>query len=197
MVKMRLSTAPEASSKLKFVAILIRALTTSSSSSLQTPTHHVVDTASNAIDRIALRFRNLGLTSVHHTDHDVFLRREWIHPDRPLFQWDKQKPQQQELEAHEKEKLKKKNKEKKKKKKKNVNVAEPTLEKEDLRRLLNIGMRLKEKVTIPKAGLTRPVLDKIHNQWKHCELVRLKFHEHLAHNMNLALQIVQHCAAEN
>lgn len=102
--------------------------------------------------------------------------------------WDKREGEEyEEHEEQQKEKLKKKS----------VNaatLAEKTLEEDELRRLRTLGMSLKEKVTIPKAGLTRAVLDKIHRQWSNCELVRLKFHELLAQNMKLAHQIVEVCS---
>jgi len=196
-----------ASSKFKFtfslkVCIRVRALNTLSS--LPTTRHddyddlfapipplRPADKAINAIERIALRLRNLGLNSTDHADDDDFLRREWLRPDEALLPWDKREGEEYEEHAehaeheeHQKEKLKKRS----------VNAATlavKTLEEEELRRLRTLGMSLKEKVTIPKAGLTRAVLDKIHRQWSNCELVRLKFHELLAQNMKLAHQIVE------
>ncbi|KAK7398913.1 hypothetical protein VNO78_10087 [Psophocarpus tetragonolobus] len=190
-----LSALPLASSpsifKFSNLGIRIRAINSSSSSLSTTRHHHNHDDlfhplpnhlhlheAANAIERIALRLRNLGLASADYTENDDFLRREWLRPDEALLPWDKD-----EDEEEEKEKLKKK-----------VNaptLAEQTLEEEELRRLRTLGMRLKEKVTIPQAGLTTPVLHKIHNHWSNCELVRLKFHDLLAHNMKLAHQIVE------
>ncbi|CAL5215178.1 unnamed protein product [Lathyrus oleraceus] len=67
----------------------------------------------------------------------------------------------------------------------------PCLSEEELTRLRTIGMHLKEKISIPKSGLTRPVLHKIHHRWNNNELVKLKFHEFLSQNMNLAHNIVQ------
>ncbi|RZB95196.1 CRM-domain containing factor CFM3, chloroplastic/mitochondrial isoform D [Glycine soja] len=204
-----LSTLPPSSSVLLFssyskfklkspLGIPIRALTSSSLPttrdhddlfdplSLPAPQH--LHKATNAIERIALRLRNLGLAST--TDladaEDDFLRREWLRPDQALFPWDKgQEEDAEEPGEQQKEKLKKKN----------VNaltLAEQTLVEEELRRLRTLGMSLKEKITIPKAGLTRAVLDRIHRHWSNCELVRLKFHEFLAQNMKLAHQIVEH-----
>ncbi|RDX73487.1 CRM-domain containing factor CFM3, chloroplastic/mitochondrial, partial [Mucuna pruriens] len=147
---------------------------------LPTPRH--VDSAPNAIEKIALRLRNLGLASADHADDDDFLRREWLRPDEALLPWDKEEIEE---EHEEQEKLKKK-------KVNAATLAEQTLEEEELRRLRTLGMRLQERVTIPKAGLTRSVLDKIHRQWRNCELVKLKFHELLAQNMKLAHQIVEH-----
>ncbi|CAJ1936888.1 unnamed protein product [Sphenostylis stenocarpa] len=198
-----LSSLPHASptSKFKFTfppgnCIRVRALNAFSSllttrhddhddlfAPLPTPRH--VDKATNAIERIALRLRNLELASADHAADDDFLRREWLRPDEALLPWNKQ--EEKEEEEHEEQ-------EKGKLKKKSVNaatLAEQSLEEEELRRLRTLGISLKEKITIPKAGLTRAVLDKIHRQWSNCELVRLKFHEHLAQNMKLAHQIVE------
>ena len=70
-------------------------------------------------------------------------------------------------------------------------LAELTIEDEELRRLRRIGMYLRERISIPKAGLTKEVLDKIHFKWRKEELVRLKFHEVLAHDMKTAHEIVE------
>lgn len=203
---MRLNALPSsyalfASSKFKFtfpVGICIRVRALNTFSSLPTtchedhddlfapiPTLRHSDKTTNAIERIALRLRNLGLASADHADDDDFLRREWLRPDEVLLPWDKREGEVfEEHEEQQKEKLKKKNVNA-------VTLAEKTLEEEELRRLRTLGMSLKEKVTIPQAGLTRAVLDKIHRQWSNCELVRLKFHELLAQNMKLAHQIVE------
>ncbi|XP_014505604.1 CRM-domain containing factor CFM3, chloroplastic/mitochondrial [Vigna radiata var. radiata] len=203
---MRLNALPSsyalfASSKFKFtfpVGICIRVRALNTFSSLPTtchedhddlfapiPTLRHSDNTTNAIERIALRLRNLGLASADHADDDDFLRREWLRPDEVLLPWDKREGEEfEEHEEQQKEKLKKKNANA-------VTLAEKTLEEEELRRLRTLGMSLKEKVTIPQAGLTRAVLDKIHRQWSNCELVRLKFHELLAQNMKLAHQIVE------
>ncbi|KAL5079599.1 hypothetical protein RYX36_008020 [Vicia faba] len=70
-------------------------------------------------------------------------------------------------------------------------LAELTLEDELLRRLRREGMRVRERVSVPKAGLTQEVMEKIHETWRKEELVRLKFHEELAKNMRIAHQIVE------
>lgn len=179
------SSLPLASSS--SLRIRIRALTSSSLPTthdhddlfhpLPLPTPRHVDRAPNAIEKIALRLRNLGLASADHSDaDDDFLNREWLRPDHALLPWDKEQQEQEERLP---------------KKKKKVNAA-TVAEEEDLRRLRTLGMRLKEKVTVPKAGLTPSVLHKIHHHWRNCELVRLKFHELLAQNMKLAHQIVEH-----
>lgn len=70
-------------------------------------------------------------------------------------------------------------------------LAELTLEDELLRRLRREGMHIRERVSVPKAGLTQEVMEKIHETWRKKELVRLKFHEELAKNMRIAHQIVE------
>ncbi|PNX55725.1 chloroplastic group IIA intron splicing facilitator CRS1 chloroplastic-like [Trifolium pratense] len=70
-------------------------------------------------------------------------------------------------------------------------LADLTLEDELLRRLRREGMRVRERVNVPKAGLTQEVMEKIHERWRREELVRLKFHEELAKNMRIAHEIVE------
>lgn len=70
-------------------------------------------------------------------------------------------------------------------------LAELTIEDAELRRLRTMGMTLRERVSVPKAGTTGAVLEKIHQKWRKCELVRLKFHEELAHDMKTAHEIVE------
>lgn len=131
---------------------------------------------SNAIDRILLRFRNL---SDQNDDEPIrtllpnyFLHRQWIRSDESVIP--SEEVEQKLL-----------------KKKKNNEVTVPCLAKEELRRLRTMGIHLKEKISIPKSGLTRSVLQRIHHQWNTNELVKLKFHEQLVQNMNLAHKIVQ------
>ena len=70
-------------------------------------------------------------------------------------------------------------------------LADLTLEDELLRRLRREGMRVRERVSVPKAGLTEEVMEKIHKRWRKEELVRLKFHEELAKDMRKAHEIVE------
>lgn len=70
-------------------------------------------------------------------------------------------------------------------------LAELTIEDSELRRLRREGIVLRERITIAKAGVTQAVLEKIHSSWRKAELVRLKFHESLAHDMKTAHEIVE------
>ncbi|KAL6497034.1 hypothetical protein OROGR_028963 [Orobanche gracilis] len=70
-------------------------------------------------------------------------------------------------------------------------LAELTIDDEELRRLRRMGMTLRERISVPKAGITGDVLEMIHDKWRKFELVRLKFHEELAHDMKTAHEIVE------
>ncbi|KAF9625577.1 hypothetical protein IFM89_024350 [Coptis chinensis] len=70
-------------------------------------------------------------------------------------------------------------------------LAELTIEDVELRRLRTQGMTLRERINIPKAGVTTVIVEKIHEKWRKAELVRLKFHETLAHDMRTAHEIVE------
>lgn len=118
------------------------------------------------------------------------LRRDWVRPDRMLIDddeedsvlpWEKEVEFQQEQDKGEVVK----------KRMKAPTLAELTLEDSELRRLRTVGTTLRERISIPKAGITGAVLDKIHDQWRKSELVRLKFHEVLARDMKTAHEIVQ------
>ncbi|CAN6327376.1 unnamed protein product [Urochloa humidicola] len=70
-------------------------------------------------------------------------------------------------------------------------LAELTIEDEELRRLRRLGMTLRGRITVPKAGVTTAITEKIHDAWRKSELVRLKFHEDLAHDMKTAHELVE------
>lgn len=70
-------------------------------------------------------------------------------------------------------------------------LAELTIEDSELRRLRRLGMTLRERITVPKAGVTQAIAEKIHDAWRKSELARLKFHESLAHDMKTAHELVE------
>ncbi|XXG89887.1 hypothetical protein AAC387_Pa12g1783 [Persea americana] len=78
-----------------------------------------------------------------------------------------------------------------KKRAKAPTLAELAIEDSELKRLRLLGMEMRERLSVPKAGVTQAVLEKIHQEWRKSELVRLKFHEDLAHNRKMAHQIVE------
>ncbi|MCL7031372.1 hypothetical protein MKW94_015638 [Papaver nudicaule] len=169
------------------------------------------DRGRGAIERIVHRLRNLGLGSDDDEEEEVedvnganaytgeeklgdLLQRKWSRPDlvmddeeddeddRMLLPWERG---EDEIEVEEGGVLKKK-------RVKAPSYAELTIEDVELRRLRTLGMTLRERISVPKAGVTQVILDKIHDQWRKSELVRLKFHESLAHDMRTAHAIVEH-----
>ncbi|KAJ8424693.1 hypothetical protein Cgig2_018500 [Carnegiea gigantea] len=158
-----------------------------------------------AIDRIALRLRNLDLDSDDDEDEDKYdgeeklgdlLNRDWIRPDTMLVE-EKRKsdfgllPWEREQEEVAEIRVERESGKKAKKSVKGATLAEMTIEESELKRLRGQGMVLRDKVNVPKAGLTQAVLEKIHNKWRRSELVRLKFHEDLAHDMKTAHILVE------
>ncbi|XP_057415744.1 CRM-domain containing factor CFM3, chloroplastic/mitochondrial-like [Lotus japonicus] len=148
----------------------------------------------NAIDRVVHRLRKLGSNSHHDEDepppHDGFLRREWVRPDAPMAV-DTVLPWENDEELPRVRGEDEGGKGLRKKTVKAPSLAELALGVDEVKRLRRVGMLVKERVSVPKAGLTQAVLHKIHSHWRNCEVVRLKFHELLAQNMKLAQQIVE------
>lgn len=167
------------------------------------------DKGQSAIERIVLRLRKLGLGSddeeeddddemLHYNSVPVtgeerlgdLLKREWARPDTMLIEREKQEavlPWEREgAEVVEEGGLGLK-----KRRVKAPTLAELTIEDEELRRLRRMGMYLRERINVPKAGITQAVLEKIHDKWRKEELVRLKFHEFLAADMRTAHEIVE------
>ncbi|KAI3740557.1 hypothetical protein L2E82_31025 [Cichorium intybus] len=165
-------------------------------------------TRTSAIDRIVLRLRNLGLGSDDDEEEGEneypatsemaltgeeklgdLLRRDWVRPDRILVEDEDEEtvlPWEREQEGNRDE-----GREIKKRTMKAPTLAELTLEDTELRRLRTVGTTIRERISVPKAGITGAVLEKIHDQWRKSELVRLKFHEVLARDMKTAHEIVQ------
>ncbi|XP_058091528.1 CRM-domain containing factor CFM3B, chloroplastic [Magnolia sinica] len=169
------------------------------------------DKARSAIERIVHRLRNLGLES-DDEDEDVvvngngdgnsdglpwageeklgdLLQRSWARPDtivsserdETLLPWERGDDGSREVD----------DRGVRKKRVKAPTLAELTIEDSELRRLRREGMVLRERVSVAKAGVTQAVLEKIHQTWRKSELVRLKFHESLAHDMRTAHEIVE------
>ncbi|GLU13004.1 hypothetical protein SLE2022_296540 [Rubroshorea leprosula] len=164
------------------------------------------DKGQNAIERIVLRLRNLGLGSDGEEEEEEtdcgdvgpvtgeerlgdLLKREWVRPDTMLIERQKEEDREEGLlpwERDEQEGLGVK-----KKRVRAPTLAELTIEDEELRRLRRNGMYLRERINVPKAGITQAVLEKIYDRWRKEELVRLKFHEVLACDMKTAHQVVE------
>lgn len=117
------------------------------------------------------------------------LQRSWNRPDRlsdsdkmALLPWEREKYKYTDDSEHESVKQRRP---------RAPSMAELTLEDEELRRLRRLGMELRERLTVPKAGVTQAMAEKIHELWRKSELVRLKFHESLATDMKVAHQLVE------
>ncbi|KAF5733989.1 CRS1 / YhbY domain-containing protein [Tripterygium wilfordii] len=169
----------------------------------------------NAIERIVFRLRNLGLGSDDEEGDEGkgglegaggdftgeeqlgdLLRRDWVRPDFFL----EEKKRDEELgflpwERKESDRETVREEERcsgvRRRAVKAPTLAELTLEDEELRRLRRVGMFIRERINIPKAGLAQHILQKIHDKWRKEEVVRLKFHEVLAINMKLAHELVE------
>ncbi|KAI6683399.1 hypothetical protein NL676_029312 [Syzygium grande] len=162
------------------------------------------DRGQNAIERIVLRLRNLGLGSDDGEEEEGeeegegefraapptgeerlgdLLRREWIRPDSFLEEDEGGGEDDAGLLPWEKEGMGRSVKA--------PSLAELTIEDEELRRLRRMGMYLRERISVAKAGITQAVLEKIHDKWRKEELVRLKFHEVLAVDMKTAHEVVE------
>nr|XP_010924281.1 CRM-domain containing factor CFM3, chloroplastic/mitochondrial [Elaeis guineensis] len=159
------------------------------------------DAGRGSIERIVHRLRNLGLGLDE--DEEVgsseearpldgreklgdLLERSWNRPDLPspdgaVLPWEREWESGFEGEG---EGLKKR-------RVRAPTLAELTIEDSELRRLRRHGMMLRERMTIPKAGVTQAIVEKIHDAWRKSELVRLKFHEALAHDMKTAHELVE------
>ena len=119
------------------------------------------------------------------------LQREWIRPDfvleddKPVtaLPWERERDDEHGAGEGDTERRQRRTKA--------PTLAELTIEDTELRRLRRQGMYLRDRISVPKAGLTQAVLDKIHGKWRKEELVRLKFHEVLAHDMKTAHEIVE------
>ncbi|KAJ4713400.1 Chloroplastic group IIA intron splicing facilitator CRS1 [Melia azedarach] len=163
------------------------------------------DKGQSAIERIVLRLRNLGLGSDDEDEEaevdgpmpvageerlEDLLKREWVRPnaileeegdDDSVLPWERE----------ENERKEEKSGVTRRRTVKAPTLAELTIEDEELRRLRRNGMYLRERINVPKAGLTQEVMQKIHDKWRKDELVRLKFHEELATDMKTAHEIVE------
>lgn len=183
--------------------------------SQEKPHYFSNDKGQNAIERIVLRLRNLGLGSDDEDELEGLegseingggltgeerlgdlLKREWVRPDTVVFSNDEGSDSDESVLPWEREERGAVEMEGgiesgRKRRGKAPTLAELTIEDEELRRLRRMGMFIRERISIPKAGITNAVLENIHDRWRKEELVRLKFHEVLAHDMKTAHEIVE------
>ncbi|XP_078438858.1 CRS1 / YhbY (CRM) domain-containing protein [Wolffia australiana] len=160
-------------------------------------------TKTGSIERIVHRLRNLGLDkddgdensevdSEREEEYDLglgdLLERSWNRPDSLVHESDSAVlPWEREGDGGEEVELGAK----KERRAKAPTMAELTIEDAELRRLRRLGIQLRERVSVPKAGVTQAIQEKMHDAWRKGELVRLKFHESLTHDMKTAHEIVE------
>ncbi|XP_077248073.1 CRM family member 3A [Tasmannia lanceolata] len=72
-----------------------------------------------------------------------------------------------------------------------TSLAELTLPDSELRRLRNLAVRMKERTKIGGAGVTKDIVDVIHEKWKTTEVVRLKCEGAPALNMKRMHEILE------
>ncbi|XP_072995307.1 CRM-domain containing factor CFM3, chloroplastic/mitochondrial [Typha latifolia] len=154
--------------------------------------------AAGSIERIVHRLRNLGLDEEDEAEEELplggneklgeLLERSWNRPDQLPSNFD---PTVLPWEREEMARGGEEGKELKRRRLKAPTLAELTIEDEELRRLRRLGMTLRERITVAKAGVTQALTEKIHDVWRKSELVRLKFHEDLAHDMKTAHELVE------
>ena len=165
----------------------------------------------SAIERIVLRLRNLGLGSDDEDKNEGevesgdtmpvtgdeklgdLLQRDWVRPDSMLIEDEDEDDMILPWERGEERQEEEGDGRLKRRAVRAPTLAELTIEDEELRRLRRLGMTIRERINVPKAGITQAVLGKIHEKWRKEELVRLKFHEALAHDMKTAHEIVEVC----
>ncbi|XP_077243921.1 CRS1 / YhbY (CRM) domain-containing protein [Tasmannia lanceolata] len=166
------------------------------------------DKGNGALERIVHRLRNLGLgledgeEDENSFDSDAMppyegeeklgdlLQRTWKRPDSAADFSGKEEtvlPWERGWDDGEKDELKGS----RKIRVKAPSLAELTIEDSELKRLRKQGIVLRERINVAKAGVTQTILDKIHDAWRKSELVRLRFHESLAHDMKTAHEIVE------
>ncbi|KAG5399931.1 hypothetical protein IGI04_014538 [Brassica rapa subsp. trilocularis] len=142
------------------------------------------DKGQSSIERIVLRLRNLGLAASDDDEEDDAEDNEEEDVKKPVTEeerlgdllkreWEKNKEEQ----AAESNEGDGGLSAVKKRRARASSLSELTIEDFGLRRLRRDGMYLRVRINIPKAGLTQAVMEKIHDNWRKEELVRLKFHE--------------------
>lgn len=75
-----------------------------------------------------------------------------------------------------------------------TSLAELTLPASELGRLRNMAIRMKEKTKVGGAGVTQAIVDKVHEKWRSCEVVRLKCEGAPALNMKRMHEILEVCS---
>ncbi|KAF6159853.1 hypothetical protein GIB67_032937 [Kingdonia uniflora] len=73
------------------------------------------------------------------------------------------------------------------------NLAELTIPVEELRRLRGIGVNLKKKLKVGKAGITEGIVNGIHERWRQSELVKIACEDLCRMNMKRTHDLLEVC----
>ncbi|KAL2240482.1 UNVERIFIED_CONTAM: CRM-domain containing factor CFM2, chloroplastic [Sesamum indicum] len=92
------------------------------------------------------------------------------------------------LEEEEKERIRKR---REGKKESAPSLAELTLPKDELRRLRSIGIGLKKKLKVGKAGITEGIVNGIHERWRRSELVKITCEDICRLNMKRTHELLE------
>ncbi|KAL0450626.1 UNVERIFIED_CONTAM: CRM-domain containing factor CFM2, chloroplastic [Sesamum latifolium] len=92
------------------------------------------------------------------------------------------------LEEEEKERIRKRSEGKKESA---PSLAELTLPKDELRRLRSIGIGLKKKLKVGKAGITEGIVNGIHERWRRSELVKITCEDICRLNMKRTHELLE------
>ncbi|XP_010255197.1 PREDICTED: CRM-domain containing factor CFM2, chloroplastic [Nelumbo nucifera] len=70
-------------------------------------------------------------------------------------------------------------------------LAELTIPEQELKRLITIGIGLKKKLKVGKAGITEGIVNGIHERWRRSELVKIRFEDLCSMNMKRTHDILE------
>ena len=70
-------------------------------------------------------------------------------------------------------------------------LAELTLPEEELRRLKTIGIQIRKKLKVGKAGITEGIVNGIHERWRRAEVVKIRCEDICKLNMKRTHDILE------
>lgn len=73
-------------------------------------------------------------------------------------------------------------------------LAELTLPEDELRRLRTIGIALKKKLKVGKAGITEGIVNGIHERWRRTEVVKIVCEDLCRMNMKRTHDLLEVCS---
>jgi RNA-binding protein YhbY len=70
-------------------------------------------------------------------------------------------------------------------------AAELALPRDELRRLQGIGIRVRKRLKVGKAGITEGIVNGIHERWRNTEVVKIRFEDVWAMNMRRTHEMIE------